>query len=93
MKIYQAFAVFIVLIGTGSCTDLCSTYDEFERCEQIIDTFEEALINEEANIFVLRTLFFPSNQRPASNFLVGYHIIGPRQDGNITLRVSYRILK
>ncbi len=74
MKLYQTFAVFIVLIGTGSCTDLCSEYGQFKRCEQIIDTFEEALIKEESNIFALNQLFFPSNRYPASSFRVGYHI-------------------
>ncbi len=86
MKLYQAFAVFIVLIGTGSCTDLCSEYGQFKRCEQIIDTFEEALIKEESNIFALNQLFFPSDRYPASDFVVSYHIIVSGQHGNSTVK-------
>ncbi len=88
MKLYQAIAVFIVL--TGSCTGLCSKYSQFKECEQIIDTFEEALIKEESNIFALNDLFFPSNRHPASNFVVKYYIIVSGQDGNITMKVRAR---
>ena len=84
MKLYQAFAVFLVLIGTGSCTDLCSEYGQFKRCKQIIDTFEEALIKEESNIFALNQLFFSSNRYPASDAVVSYHIIVSGQDENST---------
>ena len=90
MKLYQAFAVFIVLIGTGSSTDVCSNFLEFRRCEQIIDMFEEALIKEESNIFALNDIFFPSNRHPASNFMVGYLIIRPGQDENSTLKLHIR---
>ncbi len=89
MKLYQAFAVFIALIGTGSCTVLCSNhYSEAERCEQIIDTFEEALVKEESNIFALNQLFFPSNRYPVSNFVVKYHIIMSGKDGNPIIKSS-----
>ncbi len=74
----------------GSCTGLCSEYGQFKRCEQIIDTFEEALIKEELNVFALNDLFFPSNRHPASNFVVGYIIIRPGQDGNSTKKVHVR---
>ena len=84
MKLYQTFAVFIVLIGTGSCTDLCSEYGQFKRCEQIIDTFTEALIKEESNIFALNNIFFPGNRYPVSNFVARYYIIVPGQDENST---------
>ena len=45
-----------------------------ERCQQIVDVFETALIADDANIFALRDVFFPSREHPPNSFSIHYHI-------------------
>lgn len=88
------FAVFILLFFTETIDDshgLCTSYAENVRCKQISDMFENAIIEKEDNKFALQSLFYPSNQYPASTFIARYMLLLPPSDKelNITMFRSW----
>ncbi len=78
MKLYQVIAVFIVLLHVGSCALNCS-YPV--RCREIINVYEQALIEQKGNIFILNDLFYPSNEAPVDSILVRYTLLTNSSQG------------
>lgn len=90
MKLYQGLAVFVLLLHLGSCanmTYMCSNnYTQYERCKHIITAFEQALLEQEANIFALDNQFYPSDRYPTDSFLVGYILINGTSAPDVMIR-------
>ena len=70
--IVQCLLSAICLLFLGSQCAGQSSY--YERRQQMVDTFEKALIANSTNIFILRDALFPSNDYPSSSLYITYYV-------------------
>lgn len=91
MKLYQGLAALIILLRIDSCTGVCSEYPQFRRCKAIIDAFEQAVLEQDSNVFALNAVFNPANRYPAPSIFIAYVLFLPPQESGIKVQVKAKI--
>ena len=84
MRVQCLFSAICLLFLGSQCAGQLSYFREYERKQQVVDTFEKALIANPTNIFILRDILFPSNEYPSSSLYIVYHV---QLHGNFTSHI------
>ena len=87
MRVHYLFSAVCLLFLGSQCASqsLTSYFRDYERRQQVIDIFEKALIANPTNIFILREIFYPSNDYPSSSLYVSYYV---QLHKNVTFNTS-----
>ncbi len=79
-------AICLLFLGSQCAGQLMTSYfRDYERRQQVVDTFEKALIANPTNIFILRDVIFPSNDYPPSSLSITYFV---QLHENVTFNTS-----
>ncbi len=74
MRVQCLFSAISLLFLGSQCAGQVSYFRDYERRQQVVDTFEKALIANSTNIFILRDALFPSNDYPSSSLYIFYRV-------------------